>query len=571
VALTRVQDIVLDSVSRPVPGASVAVLTQPATATTQPGSPLASIFQDSAGLIPMPNPTTTDGLGNYDFYVAAGVYTLQIYGNKIYSATSPQQLLIPDLQVALLVTPSTASAGQFVSGMDANGNLLYGTPTNSTVVVNTNAQSGTSYTVLNSDQGKLVTFNNASAIAVTLPQAGASGLFTTGWFAYFENIGSGTVTISPAVSTIDGLTSLVLAQNSGAIIVSNGTNYSTMRGVGATTNTVNALELTGSTGLPAATGTNLWIGGNFGTPHLGKIFIGDGTGWQIDFSKRVGSVTTDIFGFKDNGVVTFSSPSTGTLQAGISSPSAGILAIGASGAANDTGGAARATTFSQTPDNGTTNHARMDATGIAVGSGDLIRISSTTTASGTPDCAFSRMNPGNGQVALGSGSATDRSGRLFQNLANANLTSTTVAGVTVQTTLGTITTLTQELNAVGSWITVKARGYHSTGATAGTITYKLAVGGTNLITLGAFSPAANLPNNAWYLEFDVMVQTAGATGALEVQCNSVLNNIGTNAFFNTATIPNIDVTGTVTFTLSITPTQTTTSSTCRMMGYQRNN
>jgi hypothetical protein len=567
VALTRVQNIVLDSVSRPVSGASVAVLTQPANTSTQPGSPLASIFQDSAGLIPMTNPTTTDGLGNYDFYVAAGVYTLQIYGNKIYSATSPQQLLIPDTQVPLLVTPSTASAGQFVSGMDANGNLLYGTPTNSTVVVNTNAQSGTSYTVLNTDAGKLVTFNNASAIAVTLPQAGASGQFTSGWFAYFENIGAGTVTITPAVSTIDGLTTLVLGQNSGVIIVSNGTNYSTMRGIAATPNTANVLLTTGSVGLPAATGTSLYLAGNFGTPHLGRIFVGDGTGWQLDFSKRTGSVTTDLFSLKDNGVFTFGA--TGTTA--ISSPSAGILAIGASGAANDTGGAARATTFSQTPDNGTTNHARMDATGIAVGSGDLIRISSTTQASGTPDCAFSRMNPGNGQVALGSGSATDRSGRLYQNLANTNLTSTTVTGVTTQTTLGTITTLTQELNAVGSWITLKARGYQSTGATPGTITYKLAVGGTNLITLGAFSPAANLPNNAWYIEFDIMVQTAGATGALEVHCNSVLNNIGTNSFFNTATIPNIDVTGTVTFTLSITPTQTTTSSTCRMIGYQRNN
>jgi hypothetical protein len=564
VALTRVQNIVLDSVSRPVPGASVAVLTQPAVTSTQPGSPLASIFQDSAGLIPMTNPTTTDGLGNYDFYVAAGVYTLQIYGNRIYSATSPQQLLIPDTQVPLLVTPSTASAGQFVSGMDANGNLIYGTPTNSSVVVNTNAQSGTSYTFLNSDQGKLITFNNASAVAAALPQAGVGSQFTTGWFAYVQNLGAGLVTITPTTSTIDGLTTLVLSQNSGAIIVSDGTNFFTMRGVGAVINTANAIELTGSTGLPAATGTNLWIAGNFGTPHLGRIFIGDGTGWQFDFSKRTSSTTTDIFSFKDNGVLTFGA----TGSTGISSPSAGIIDIGASGSANDSGGAIRATIFSQTPDNGATNHARMDASGIAVGSADVIRFSSTSTASGTADTAWSRI--GAGQAAIGNGAQGDFSGRLFQDVSNAKTPAATVTGTTAQTTLTTITTLPAELNAVGRWYTVRARGFHSSSTGTGSTTYKLAIGASNLITIT--SPTmSNTSSASWYFEFDIMVVTNGATGSIEVHANSVMNNLSSNSWFNSTTINNIDLTGTVTFTLSVTPSLSTISSTARMIGGQRNN
>jgi hypothetical protein len=561
VALTRVQNQLLDSVSRPVPGASIAVLTQPAVTSTQPGSPLASIFQDSAGLIPMTNPTTTDGLGNYDFYVAAGVYTLQIYGNKIYSATNPQQLLIPDTQVPLLVTPSTASAGQFVSGMDANGNLLYGTPTNSTVVVNTNAQSGTSYTVLNSDQGKLVTFNNASAIAVTLPQAGASGQFTTGWFAYFENIGAGTVTITPAVSTIDSLTTLVLGQNSGAIIVSNGTNYSTMRGIAATPNSANVLLTTGSVGLPAATGTSLYLAGNFGTPHLGRIFVGDGTGWQLDFSKRVGSVTTDLISIKDTGMLTFGA----TGNSGIGA-NAGTFFFG-NGTTNDSSGTLTAQVYAAF--SGATQTARCDNAGLSLANNVPLAFSSTNSVVGTKNLGISSV--GAGQMALGNGTVGDFSGRLFQNISNANVTPVTVTGTTAQTSLQTVTTLSAELNAVGRWITIRARGLQSTGATGGTITYKLAIGATNLITLGAFTLANSLPNNAWYIEFDVMVQTAGATGALEVQCNSILNNVGSNAFFNTATIPNIDLTGTVTFTLSSTATQTTTSTTSRMMGMQRNN
>src|SRR6185437_8797867 len=40
-----------------------------------------------------------------------------------------------------------------------------------------NAQSGTSYTIQTSDYGKLVTFTNASSVAVTLPQA--VGSFST--------------------------------------------------------------------------------------------------------------------------------------------------------------------------------------------------------------------------------------------------------------------------------------------------------------------------------------------------------------------------------------------------------
>lgn len=98
-----------------------------------------------------------------------------------------------------------------------------------------NAQTGTTYTVLNSDSRKLVTFSNASAVAVTLPQAGASSEFLTGWFADFQNRGAGTATITPTTSTIDGAASLALTTNQGVRIFSDGTNYFTQRGVGSAT------------------------------------------------------------------------------------------------------------------------------------------------------------------------------------------------------------------------------------------------------------------------------------------------------------------------------------------------
>lgn len=95
-----------------------------------------------------------------------------------------------------------------------------------------NAQTGTSYTYADGDRGKLVTHSNASSIAGTLPQAGASSLFLSGWFVDIENRGAGTLTITPTTSTIDGAASLSITTNKGVRLFSDGTNYFTQRGMG---------------------------------------------------------------------------------------------------------------------------------------------------------------------------------------------------------------------------------------------------------------------------------------------------------------------------------------------------
>jgi hypothetical protein len=89
--------------------------------------------------------------------------------------------------------------------------------------IEVNAQTGTSYTVLQSDFGKLVTFSNASAIAVTLPQA--TSKFSAGWYFRASNIGAGRVTITPTTSTIRGASTLVLNKGQSVTIISDGTNY----------------------------------------------------------------------------------------------------------------------------------------------------------------------------------------------------------------------------------------------------------------------------------------------------------------------------------------------------------
>ncbi len=86
-----------------------------------------------------------------------------------------------------------------------------------------NAQTGTSYTVLSTDRGYLVTLSNASSIAVTLPQA--TGSFGAGWFTRLKNIGAGTVTVTPTTSTISGAATITLETGEWALISSDGTNY----------------------------------------------------------------------------------------------------------------------------------------------------------------------------------------------------------------------------------------------------------------------------------------------------------------------------------------------------------
>lgn len=93
-----------------------------------------------------------------------------------------------------------------------------------------NAQTGTTYTVLDTDRSKYVTLSNASSIAVTLPQAGAASAFQSGWFGLFCSINAGVVTITPTTSTIGGAATFVIPAASAARpacvqINSDGTNY----------------------------------------------------------------------------------------------------------------------------------------------------------------------------------------------------------------------------------------------------------------------------------------------------------------------------------------------------------
>ena len=84
--------------------------------------------------------------------------------------------------------------------------------------------SASTYTVLGTDQNQIVRFSNTCA--VTLPQAG-TGSFLTGWSFFIVNeSATGLVTITPTISTINGLTNLILtAGEYGILWTEDGANY----------------------------------------------------------------------------------------------------------------------------------------------------------------------------------------------------------------------------------------------------------------------------------------------------------------------------------------------------------
>lgn len=133
-----------------------------------------------------------------------------------------------------------------------------------------NAQTGTSYTFDNTDCSKLVTFNNASAVAVTLPSAGGVSTSVSGYFRppcsiQVVNNGAGTVTITPASGTIGGAGTLALAQGQSAVLVSDGTNYQLLPGKAAGgasgTAAITGGTVSGLSALSVASGTPIQVAG----------------------------------------------------------------------------------------------------------------------------------------------------------------------------------------------------------------------------------------------------------------------------------------------------------------------
>src|SRR6185295_816080 len=87
-----------------VSGAQVYVCSQPADESTLPPTPLADIFSDPNGVVPILQPVLTDGFGHYDFYVLPGFYTIVVaHGGETQQIYPDQPIGVAGGAVSTLV------------------------------------------------------------------------------------------------------------------------------------------------------------------------------------------------------------------------------------------------------------------------------------------------------------------------------------------------------------------------------------------------------------------------------------------------------------------------------------
>ena len=143
--------------------------------------------------------------------------------------------------------PSWQTGDMLMLAYDGASFMLVSATSPAQAALTRNAVTATTYTVVTGDRSKHVTYSNASAVAVTLPQANTT-TFGGGWFSWHENIGAGTVTITPTTSTINSGSALVLRTGEWALVTSDNTNYRAFTN-GRVTGSASAREV-GTRGLP---------------------------------------------------------------------------------------------------------------------------------------------------------------------------------------------------------------------------------------------------------------------------------------------------------------------------------
>jgi len=198
---------------------------------------------NAAGIITFDNGLKTDTISEDTPDTGVTIDGLLIKDGEADLSTVAKQLksATTDVDISASAAPTVGQVLTAINSTSASWQTFGATSQS----VTPNSQTGTTYTVVNDDNGKLISFNNASDIAVTLPDAAGTG-FDNGWYAFVQNTGVGTVTITPTTSTIDGAATLVLTTDQGALIASDGTNYFSERGTGGLD--IDGLDLDASPG-----------------------------------------------------------------------------------------------------------------------------------------------------------------------------------------------------------------------------------------------------------------------------------------------------------------------------------
>lgn len=196
---------------------------------------LVTVYANEGLSTPLTNPVEADGFGLFpDIFLVPDLYDVVAKDEDDVLIWDSLDYEVQDIPV---LDPNYFSLvdGEYVPGISVN------------------AQTGTAYTIQDSDRASIITFNNSGVGTITLPAPTGSD-FPNKWFAYVSNIGTGTFTIN-SVANINGTASYTLPAGSFTLLVSNGTTYS----AGASSNLNEIFMRAGGT-LTIATGA-ITIGG----------------------------------------------------------------------------------------------------------------------------------------------------------------------------------------------------------------------------------------------------------------------------------------------------------------------
>ena len=241
-------------------------------------------------------------------------------GTVVYRGASTWAALTPGTSGQFLTTGGTSANPTWSSGGAGTGTVTSITPgaghvssvtaacsqtaitaagTVSTAEC-TNAQTGTTYAIVDGDRGKLVTASNAASQAYSIAQAGNSSAFQAGWYVDVSNVSTnalGVVTITPTTSTINGAATLKVLQGQSVRIVSDGTNYQISQLTGSRAVKIQTFTSNGtytpSTGLMYA--IIECVGGGGGGGGVAATSVGHlvaGGGGSGSYSKKVSTAAT---------------------------------------------------------------------------------------------------------------------------------------------------------------------------------------------------------------------------------------------------------------------------------------
>jgi hypothetical protein len=121
----RLDRWVQNALGNAIAGASVAICTQPANTSTQPPSPLATLYADPNGVTQISNPLTTDGYGHAYAYMEQDLYTVVIYSPRIATVVLQDQAVLAPVQSVLTAWNSDSSTAGTITGTINGTNTVF--------------------------------------------------------------------------------------------------------------------------------------------------------------------------------------------------------------------------------------------------------------------------------------------------------------------------------------------------------------------------------------------------------------------------------------------------------------